>query len=169
MVAPDVIANRPPIPFTPQPSIPDFTLAESTVEDFDRLWDLARSDRNGVAAFLDRVHTNSQSFFQQIGKILGDEREQRAWFRSIRRGDELCGFVMLAPIVKTPTLAATLHLYLTDQSSNAVADVISQLPTDMTLMMVAPDDQIANLFLPLGFESKIVLTRPASAVTVGRE
>lgn len=181
MIAPDAIGDARTIAGVqgfvseaiPFPSTaPKFTLVESTVEDFDRLWDWARSDKEAVASFLDRAHTNSQSFFQQIGKILGEEREQRAWFRSIRRGDELCGFVMLAPILKTQTtLAATLHLYVASHAVGAEGtaaipeNVIAQLPPDMTLAMVAPTEEFAQMFTPLGFESKIVLTRPASAVT----
>ena len=137
------------------------TLESASVEDFDALWDLARSDKAGVAQFLSREHANSQSFFQQIGHILMDEREQRAWFRAVRSRGELRGFVLLSPIVKAATLVGTLHLYLTGETpSDVIADVIAQLPPQMTLMMVAHDESVADQFVALGFTSQIVLTRP---------
>lgn len=163
------------LPVSPFKQSPAFQLAESTVEDFDRLWDLARTDKIAVAQFLSQSHPNSQSFFQQLGKILAEEREQRAWLRSIKRGDGLCGFVMLSPIVKTPNLAATLHLYLSPEayaaegSGRAFEDVIAQLPHAMTLMMVAPTKDFAQHFVDLGFESKIVLTRPALSAAVSHD
>ena len=139
------------------------TLESASVEDFDQLWDWARSDRAGVTQFLSREHANSQSFFQQIGQILMDEREQRAWFRAVRSRGELCGFVLLSPIVKAATLVGTLHLYLTGATpADVVADVIAQLPPQMTLMMVAHDEAVADQFVALGFTSQIVLTRPPS-------
>ena len=153
------------VPIQFPPPAKSFTLAESTVDDFDQLWDWARSDKIGVSEFLSQSHANSQTFFQQIRKILGEEREQRAWLRSVRRGDELCGFVMLSPIVKMPTLAATVHLYLTGAThTDAIADVLGQLPPQMTLMMVAINEDVARHFETLGFQSKIVLTRPPSGV-----
>ena len=154
-----IVLKAAPIHF-PAPA-PLVALESASVEDFDQLWDWARSDKDGVAQFLSREHANSQSFFQQIGHILMDEREQRAWFRSVRSRGELRGFVLLSPIVKAATLVGTLHLYLTGETpSDVIADVIAQLPPQMTLMMVAHDEAVADQFVALGFTSQIVLTRP---------
>lgn len=165
-----VVGTRAPLPFTVTPPAPVFVLAESTVEDFDQLWDWARSDRDGVTNFLQHSHANSQSFFGQIGVIVSEESQQRAWLRSVRRGDDLCGFVMLKPIIKTPVYSGTLHLYLTGNTpADAVTDVIEQLPPQMTLMMVAANEDVARQFVSLGFQSKIVLTRPASSAAVSHD
>lgn len=165
----DVIPDRAPIPFTAPVKEKAESLGEATVEDLDRLWDWARSDREAVASFLGANHANSQGFFRQIGSIYANEQGGIAWFRAVRVNGELVGFVMLNPIVPTASgQAATVHMYFVPKTDNGVLrGVIELLPSDMTLMMVAPNELFAQTFAALGFESKIVLTRPASASTGG--
>lgn len=164
-IEPSVIA-RPAIPFVSKAMSPA-QLDQPLVEDLDRLWDWARSDREAVASFLSQSHTNSQTFFNQIGQIVGEEQGGTAWLRAVRINGELAGFVMLRPIVKSGAgLAATVHLYFVPKTMNdTLLEVVKQLPSDMTLMMVAPNETFAATFASAGFESKIVLTRPASALT----
>lgn len=166
LILPDAIANRPPILFVPK-ATPSAHLDQPLVEDLDRLWDWARSDREAVASFLSQSHTNSQTFFNQIGQIVGEEQGDKAWLRAVRINGELAGFVMLRPIVKSGAgFAATVHLYFVPKTMNdTLLEVVRQLPSDMALMMVAPNETFAATFASAGFESKIVLTRPASAST----
>lgn len=159
-IVPDAIA-RDPIPFTaPKPQTPTVQLAQVTVEDIDQLWDWVRSDREGVASFLSATYQNSQAFFARIGQIIADEQSGTAFLRSVRDGDTLAGFVMLAPIING---CATVHLYLTPKTPTKVmTSVIEALPRNIQLMLVAPSAEFAAMFDQHGFTAKLVLTRPAS-------
>ncbi|NDA67909.1 MAG: hypothetical protein EBY09_14920 [Verrucomicrobia bacterium] len=138
-------------------------LSAVTVEDLDQLWDWARSDRDGVSSFLNAHYPNSQAFFNRMAAVLADEQNGTAYLRSVRDANALVGFVMFSPIVQK---SATVHLYLTPNTPTKVlSDVIDSLPRDMGLMLVAPTDEFAAKFADYGFQSKIVLTRPASAST----
>ncbi|NBR88201.1 MAG: hypothetical protein EB034_17950 [Verrucomicrobia bacterium] len=152
--------------FAPKPAAPPVRsteLSAVTVEDLDQLWDWARSDREGVSSFLNAHYPNSQAFFNRMAAVLADEQNGTAYLRSVRDANALVGFVMFSPIVQK---SATVHLYLTPNTPTKVLnDVIDQLPRDMGLMLVAPTDEFAAKFADYGFQSKIVLTRPASAST----
>lgn len=151
-------------PFAPAVAMPTAKLDHVSIEDCDTLWDWVRADRDGTTAFLGREHKNSQSFHEQIAHLFNLEQQRSSWVRAIRRGDVLCGFIMLNPIVRTPQLAGTVHLYIAPEQcvdmSAWLPSVFAQLPSDMILMLVDARGTFTEILKPIGFQPNTVLTRP---------
>lgn len=154
--------------FAPKPAS-EVALRPTTVDDVDRLWDWIRSDRDGTTAFLGHTHQNSRAFFEQIGQIAVKERDGVAWMRSISRGDELIGFVVLDPITRGTHPVGTCHIYINPETRgqlpallpSILADGDRQLP-NMTYFVATQDDALSSLLQSAGFSAQIVLTRAAS-------
>lgn len=152
----------------------DVTLAQTTVEDIDQLWDWVRSDREGTTAFLGLAHQNTASFFNQIGQIGQKERDGVAWLRSIKRGESLIGFVILDPIQRGNPSVGKCHIYVSPEARGHLPEFLPsilaegdrQLP-GMTLFVATDQEAIASMLKAAGFASQIVLTRQSPLT--GRE
>lgn len=144
----------------------DVTLAQTTVEDIDQLWDWVRADREGTTAFLGLSHPNTASFFNQIAQIGQKEKDGVAWLRSIKRGDSLIGFVILDPIQRGNPPVGKCHIYVSQEARGHLPEFLlsilaegdRQLP-GMTLFVATDQDAIAEMLKAAGFTSQIVLTR----------
>lgn len=145
------------------------SLRQTTVDDVDRLWDWIRADRDGTTAFLGHSHQNSRAFFEQVGQIAAKEQSGVAWMRSIARGDDLIGFVILDPITRGTSPVGTCHIYINPETRgqlpallpSILADGDRQLP-NMTYFVATQDEALSSLLKSAGFTAQIVLTRAAS-------
>ena len=148
------------------PQTGSVSLVPATVEDLDRLWDWARSDRDGVAAFLGQSHLNSRTYFAQIHAIAVNEQKGAAWLRSIHRGDDVVGFVCLDPIVRVPVYVGTCHIYVAPEARGSLPDIVPHLLAcgdamlpGITFMVCTDRDEWSTLLKTVGFSAKTVLTR----------
>ena len=143
-------------------------LGPVSIEDMDRLWDWVRSDREGTKEFLGVTHANSQEFFEHISSIYKREASGSARLRSIRRGQELIGFLLLDPILQTPVVG-TCHLYIGVEYRGHITEIIPAMiatcDTDfggMALIAIVQRKEWVPVLEASGFEAQIVLTRRAS-------
>ena len=144
----------------------DVTLAQTTVEDIDQLWDWVRADREGTTAFLGLAHPNTASFFSQIGQIGQKEKDGVAWLRSIKRGDSLIGFVILDPIQRGNPPVGKCHIYVSPDERGSLPELLPSLIAEgdrllpgVTLFVATSEEGWATMLKAVGFASQIVLTR----------
>lgn len=135
------------------------SLRVPTEEDFDRLWDWVRADKDEGARFL--------------GRPISTSRELRQWavafgpaLFSMVDMDEHIGFVGLNPFTEEQ---AVIHLYLTQTARNQLKRIVPQLLAlsaeqypGVNLIVATKDMESVRLWQPFGFTLTYLLTRPAA-------